>query len=137
MAVFHFGWAWLFLILAVCNTYYVTSMERVRRRARDDIQRDLVQDASSSEHESAEWLNHFLERFWLIYEPVLSTTIVASVDQILSTSCPPYLESIRLTQFTLGSRLLALTKCALSPDRRGHRHDGLGLLNSHPTTCRT
>jgi len=90
-------------------------MERVRRRARDDIQRDLVKTRLASEHESAEWLNHFLERFWLIYEPVLSTTIVASVDQILSTSCPPYLESIRLTQFTLGSKAPRVDKVRTFP----------------------
>lgn len=38
---FHFGWGWLFIVLAFCNTYYATSMKRVRARARDDIQREL------------------------------------------------------------------------------------------------
>lgn len=38
------------------------------------------------------------------YEPVLSQTIVASVDAILSTSTPAFLESIRLTTFTLGTK---------------------------------
>lgn len=79
-------------------------MVRVRRQARDDIQRELVKTRLGDDAESTEWLNHFLERFWLIYEPVLSATIVSSVDQILSTNCPPFLDSLRMSQFTLGSK---------------------------------
>ncbi|KAJ7343111.1 hypothetical protein DFH08DRAFT_217483 [Mycena albidolilacea] len=39
---FHFGWGWLFSVLAICNTYYSTSMGLVRRCARENIQRDIV-----------------------------------------------------------------------------------------------
>ncbi|KAF9270554.1 tricalbin [Marasmius fiardii PR-910] len=101
---FNFGWGWLFILLAVCNTYYATSMERVRRRSRDDIQRELVKTRLGSEHESAEWLNNFLDRFWLIYEPVLSATIISSVDQVLSSNTPAFLDSLRLSEFTLGTK---------------------------------
>lgn len=45
-----------------------------------------------------------MTRFWLIYEPVLSATIVASVDQVLSVSTPAFLDSIRMTTFTLGTK---------------------------------
>lgn len=45
-----------------------------------------------------------MERFWLIYEPVLAATIVSSVDQILSANTPAFLDSLRLTQFTLGTK---------------------------------
>ncbi|KAH6917432.1 transmembrane protein [Coprinopsis sp. MPI-PUGE-AT-0042] len=101
---FGFGWGSLFVLLAICNTYYTTSMQRFYRNARDDIQRELVKTRLGSEHESADWLNHFMERFWLIYEPVLSATIVSSVDQILSANTPAFLDSLRLTQFTLGTK---------------------------------
>src|SRR5712672_605279 len=101
---FNMGFGWLFLLLAACSTYYTTSMARVRQRARDDIQRELVKTSLASEHETAEWMNQFMERFWLIYEPILSKTIVATVDQILSVNCPPFLESLRLAQFTLGNK---------------------------------
>ena len=90
-------------------------MARVRHRARDDIQRELVKTTLASEHESAEWINQFLDRFWLIYEPVLSATIVASVDQILSANCPPFLESLRLTQFTLGNKAPRVDKVRTFP----------------------
>lgn len=104
LTLFRFGWGWLFILLATCTTYYVTSMKRVRRRARDDIQRELTKNRLVSEAETADWMNHFLDRFWLIYEPVLSQTIVQSVDQVLSTNTPPVVDSLRLSTFTLGTK---------------------------------
>ncbi|KAF7975752.1 hypothetical protein HWV62_8539 [Athelia sp. TMB] len=112
---FGFGWGWLFILLAICNTYYSTSMERVRRRARDDIQRDLLKPGIPSGYESAEWMNNFLDRFWKIYEPVLSATIVSSVDQILSTSTPAFLDSLRLSTFTLGTKAPRIQKVYTFP----------------------
>ncbi|KZT44501.1 tricalbin [Sistotremastrum suecicum HHB10207 ss-3] len=104
MTLFHLGWGWLFLLLISCSAYYSMSMERVRRRSRDDIQRELVKSRLINEHETADWINNFLDRFWLIYEPVLSETVVSSVDQILSTNTPAFLDSIRMTTFTLGNK---------------------------------
>jgi Ca2+-dependent lipid-binding protein len=58
---FNFGFGWVFIILAFCATYYKTSIQRVRRNARDDIQRELVKTRLLNEHESAEWMNNFLD----------------------------------------------------------------------------
>ena len=115
LTIFRFGWGWLILLFAVCATYYSTSIARVRRRARDDIQRELVKSRLASEHESAEWLNHFLEKFWVIYEPTLSSTIVSTVDQILSTNCPTFLDSLRLTDFTLGNKSFRIDRVRTFP----------------------
>ncbi|KAG1757254.1 C2 domain-containing protein [Suillus lakei] len=112
---FNFGWGWLIVLLSICNTYYMTSMTRVRRCARDDIQRELIKTRLASEHESADWMNNFLDRFWLIYEPVLSATVVASVDQILSTTTPAFLDSLRLTTFTLGTKAPHIDKVRTFP----------------------
>ncbi|TFL06303.1 C2 domain-containing protein [Pterulicium gracile] len=112
---FGFGWGWLFIVLAFCCTYYSTSMERVRRAAKDDIQRELVKTRLMSEHESADWINNFLDRFWLIYEPVLARTIVSSVDQVLSTNTPAFLDSLRLTDFTLGTKAPRIDKVRTFP----------------------
>ncbi|KAK4049600.1 Tricalbin-2 [Microbotryomycetes sp. JL201] len=98
------GMASLIVIVAVCATYYQTSLTRTRRYARDDLAREVAKKGLNTDVESASWLNHFLTRFWLIYEPVLSATIVASVDQVLSVSTPAFLDSIRMTTFTLGTK---------------------------------
>lgn len=79
-------------------------MGRLRRTTRDDIQRELTKIRLVTEHETADWINNFLSRFWLIYEPVLSSTIVSSVDWALSFSTPPGVESMALSTFTLGTK---------------------------------
>ncbi|GEM08900.1 tricalbin [Rhodotorula toruloides] len=104
VTLFGGGWGWMVIILAVCTTYYETSIKRVRRNVRDDMAREVAKKGLKTEVESAAWINSFLQRFWLIYEPILSATIVASVDQVLSVSTPAFLDSLRLTTFTLGTK---------------------------------
>ncbi|WVQ70782.1 hypothetical protein IAR50_000304 [Cryptococcus sp. DSM 104548] len=98
------GWGWVLVIFAFCAAYYSNSIQRTRERARDDIQRELVKTRLVTETESADWINSFLERFWLIYEPVLSQTIIASTDAALAGVAPPGVDSIRMTTFTLGTK---------------------------------
>ncbi|GAA5958373.1 hypothetical protein JCM3765_004810 [Sporobolomyces pararoseus] len=116
LTLFGAGWGWMIVILAVCATYYQTSVRRVRRNVRDDMAREVAKKGLKSDVESATWINLFLQRFWLIYEPVLSQTIVASVDQVLSVSTPAFLDSIRMTTFTLGTKPPHLDHVRTFPD---------------------
>ena len=94
----------MFLIMAVCATYYRTSIRRVRRNFRDDVNREMAKSKLETDTESLEWINSFLVKFWPIYAPVLCDTIINSVDQVLSTSTPAFLDSMRMKTFTLGSK---------------------------------
>lgn len=98
------GFVSLILIIAFGATYYKNTIRRFKRNARDDIMRELIRNTLENETESTEWINNFLSKFWLIYEPVLSGTIVQIVDGILVDWTPGFCESLRLTQFTLGSK---------------------------------
>lgn len=104
VAVLGGGLGWVFLIMAICGTYYRTSIRRVRRNARDDLNREMAKSKLETDHESLEWINSFLVKFWPIYAPVLCDTIVASVDQVLSTSTPGFLDSLRMKTFVLGTK---------------------------------
>lgn len=64
----------------------------------------MAKKMSDIDTESLEWMNNFLIKFWPIYAPVLADTVVASVDQVLSTSTPAFLDSMRMSFFTLGSK---------------------------------
>ena len=90
--------------MAACGTYYRTSLRRVRRNFRDDISRELAKTRLESDSESLEWMNSFLVKFWPIYAPNLAESIIASVDQVLSTSTPAFLDSMRLRTFILGTK---------------------------------
>lgn len=90
--------------MAICGTYYRTSIRRVRRNFRDDVNRELSKHRLETDTESLEWINSFLVKFWPIYQPVLAETIINSVDQVLSTATPAFLDSLRMKTFTLGTK---------------------------------
>ena len=104
IALFGGGLGWVFIIMAACGTYYRTSLRRVRRNFRDDINRELVKTKLEQDTESLEWMNSFLVKLWPIYAPNLAETVIKSVDQVLSTSTPAFLESMRLKTFILGTK---------------------------------
>ena len=90
--------------MAFCSTYYRTSVRRVRRNFRDDINREMAKQRLETDTESLEWINSFLVKFWPIHAPVMCDTIINSVDQVLSTSTPAFLDSLRLKTFVLGTK---------------------------------
>ncbi|KAL1917859.1 uncharacterized protein VTP21DRAFT_3693 [Calcarisporiella thermophila] len=92
-----------FLVIYGGVAYYSVHVQRLRRNFRDELSRELSRQSLESESESADWLNAFLDRFWLIYEPVLSGIVVSIVDQILADSAPGFIDSLRLSTFTLGT----------------------------------
>lgn len=98
------GLGWVIIIMAGCSTYYRTSSRRVRRNFRDDVVREMALKKLDTDHESLEWINSFLVKFWPIYQPVLAQTIINSVDQVLSSATPAFLDSLKLKTFTLGSK---------------------------------
>ncbi|KAG0019486.1 hypothetical protein BGZ80_005755 [Entomortierella chlamydospora] len=98
------GFVSLILIIAFGATYYKNSIRRFKRNARDDIARELIRNTLENNIESTEWINNFLSRFWLIYEPILSASIIQTVDGVLVDSTPSFLDSIRLSEFTLGTK---------------------------------
>lgn len=104
IAVLGGGLGYVFVVMAICATYYRTSIRRVRRNYRDDINRELAKTRLESDTETLEWINSFLVKFWPIYAPVLCKTIIQSVDQVLSTSTPAFLDSLRMKTFTLGTK---------------------------------
>ncbi|ROT37420.1 tricalbin-1 [Sodiomyces alkalinus F11] len=104
VAVLGGGLGWVFILMAVCSTYYRTSIRRVRRNFRDDINRELSLKKLETDQESLEWINSFLVKFWPIYQPVLAQTIINVVDQVLSSATPAFLDSLKLKTFTLGSK---------------------------------
>lgn len=104
MTILGGGLAWVFIVMSICSTYYNTSIRRTRRNFRDDIRRQMSKAQLETDTESLEWINSFLVKFWPIFAPVLSDTIIAAVDQVLSTSAPPFVDSLRLRTFILGTK---------------------------------
>lgn len=104
VAILGGGLGWIFIVMATCGTYYRTSIRRVRRNFRDDLTREMAKRRLETDTESLEWINSFLVKFWPIYTPVLCESIINSVDQVLSTATPAFLDSLRLKTFVLGTK---------------------------------
>ncbi|KAG2236778.1 hypothetical protein INT48_006962 [Thamnidium elegans] len=104
LAKMNAGLGSILLVCLVLASYYSTSARRFRRNTRDDIQREITKLKLASDEESVEWMNSFVAKFWLIFEPVLSALVVENLDNYISDYLPPYMDSIRLTTFTLGTK---------------------------------
>ncbi|TGZ80655.1 tricalbin [Ascodesmis nigricans] len=98
------GLAWIILIGACCATYYRTSIRRVRRNIRDEINREMQKTRIATDVETLEWINSFVVKFWPIYHPVMGATIINIVDGILAAQAPGFIDSIRLAKFNLGTK---------------------------------
>jgi Ca2+-dependent lipid-binding protein len=71
----------------------------------DDIRREFAHvSLESAAFENVEWLNNFVQKFWLIFEPVLSDFVIENIDTYIVDYLPGFLDSVRLTTFTLGSK---------------------------------
>jgi Ca2+-dependent lipid-binding protein len=64
----------------------------------------MAKNRLETDTETLEWINSFLVKFWPIYAPVMSDTIINSVDQVLSTAKPAFLDNLRMKTFVLGSK---------------------------------
>lgn len=87
------------------GSYFELGLKRLKIRTTDDIKREFAKvTLESSKFENVEWLNSFIQRFWLIFEPLLSAYVIENIDTYLVDYLPGFLDSVRLTTFTLGSK---------------------------------
>lgn len=98
------GISYISIVLAFTATAYRSSMRRVRRNCRDDLMRAQALRRIEKESETMEWLNSFMTKFWLIYEPSLSMTIAQVTNELLEEQKPGFIDQIQLDHFTLGSK---------------------------------
>ncbi|KAI8971981.1 hypothetical protein BDF20DRAFT_713293 [Mycotypha africana] len=103
------------IVGAFFTTYYRKYIKRFRRNVRYDMQRVVNVNRLENTAETAKWLNYFLQRFWLMFEPALSAQIIGQADAILSENTPPFLDSIRLSTFTLGTKAPSLDGVKVYP----------------------
>lgn len=84
--------------------YYQTSMQQYRYNKRNDLQRVLAKTQNEADEEPVEWMNGFLQKFWLVFEPALCTLILENLDTVIGEYLPSFVESVRLTTLTLGTK---------------------------------
>ena len=100
LVTFYFGLATGLCLSVVLVLWLAAMLRRELRLHKHHVEAELLRKLGmqrlESDVESAEWFNLILSRFWLIYEPVLSETILASVNPILEYYTPNFIVRIKL-----------------------------------------
>ncbi|ONH69511.1 Tricalbin-3 [Cyberlindnera fabianii] len=95
----------LIFVLLSASSVYRAEYRRFERNVRDDIQRIAAAERLEDNFESMEWLNSFLAKFWVIYMPALSETVLAIAHEQLKDMAPGYgIDALSLDEFTLGTK---------------------------------
>lgn len=97
----------LFYILFIAYTIYFVYKRKIRRftnSLKSLINYDTRREKAKYNGETVEWMNYTISKFWDVAEPKISSDIYQNVNRELLKVCPPFLNDLKLTEFTLGSR---------------------------------
>lgn len=105
IAKWRYGIFGLMFVLLSTSSVYRAEFRRFSRNIRDDLQRDAAAEELEKNFETMEWLNSFLAKFWVIYMPALSETVMTIANDVLKDVAPGYgIDALTLDEFTLGSK---------------------------------
>ncbi|KAG0662572.1 hypothetical protein C6P45_001082 [Maudiozyma exigua] len=101
---FKFSFAPVFIIMSVLALYSRTNSKKYRQSIRELIEKEFAVDKIENDYETIEWLNTFLDKYWIIIEPTVSQLIVTEVNKVLSDnpSIPSFIKNVWIDSFSLG-----------------------------------
>lgn len=92
-------------VLLFTNSVYRAEFRRFNRDLKDDMTRIQANNRLENDLETMEWLNSFLDKFWIIYMPALSEQVMFQANEVLKDQAPGFgIEKLSLDEFTLGSK---------------------------------
>jgi len=94
-----------YVLLNICffSVLYAFVGRILTKKYENKMRSEAQKQDLNSNQESIEWLNFLLQKIWGTIEPVAAEMVPDIVDSVLKDFCPPFLHSIRLTKFNLGS----------------------------------
>lgn len=105
LASWGFGILLLLVVGLFTTSVYKAEFRRFNRDIRDDMDRNRRFQKLQSQVETMEWLNQFLNKFWVIYMPAFSEMVMFQTNQILDGQAPGFgIDKLTLDEFTLGSK---------------------------------
>jgi Ca2+-dependent lipid-binding protein len=115
LGLFQFSILWTSIFLLLAYNFMFRRLARLRRYHRNALERDVARQRLERHAESAEWLNFIVERLWGVLEPVISVKVTEKVNAALGDVCPSFLDSLMLTEFTLGSSAPSIITARVHP----------------------
>lgn len=93
----------LFLGFFIAKLYESSLGAAYSRKVRK-IQDFLMIPELETDLESAGWINRFLDRFWVQFEPHLAKQISTEVEKAVAVHLPSFIPYVKFSNFTLGTK---------------------------------
>lgn len=109
--------SFLWIVILLFLSYFILKrrLERLRIYHRHAVEREATRQRLDRHVESTEWLNFVMERLWTVLEPTLSVQITEKLNSLMETNRPSFLDSLELTELTLGSSPPLITGARVHP----------------------
>jgi Ca2+-dependent lipid-binding protein len=102
---FKFTLAPVFVIMIVFSLLYRASIRKYRALVREQVQREFSIKTIESDYETMDWLNNFLEKFWVFLEPSISQIVCDQANPILASSpAPAFIKKLWIDSFSAGTK---------------------------------
>ncbi|KAF9763703.1 Tricalbin-2 [Nosema granulosis] len=101
-----FNMSYMYILLIAYSIYFIykRKINRFTNSLKSLINYDTRREKAKYNGETVEWMNYTIAKFWDVAEPKISSDIYQAVNRELLKVCPPFLNDLKLTEFTLGSR---------------------------------
>lgn len=106
---------WLGVIIYILTSFVYGEIDRLKRVLKKEAYKENAQMLLASQSESVEWLNHIIARIWLVLEPDVSKSLKNSIELVLASSKPGFLESLKMPLFTIGSTAPVFSNAKVYP----------------------
>ncbi|EPR77700.1 hypothetical protein SLOPH_2600 [Spraguea lophii 42_110] len=95
----------VFLFLSLYIVYFIINRNimKYKRSVNDVIFLDLEKERTMNKWEKLQWFNYVVERYWTVFEPMVSNFVLRYLNIIFEESCPSFLSRLRVSEFTLGN----------------------------------
>ncbi|ODQ80179.1 hypothetical protein BABINDRAFT_171199 [Babjeviella inositovora NRRL Y-12698] len=102
---FRFSLAPVFVILVAVSLVYRASMRKYRAVLREQAQKEFSIKKIESDFETMDWLNTFLDKYWVYLEPSVSQIVCEQINPLLAASpAPAFIKALWLDSFTAGTK---------------------------------
>lgn len=103
---FRFSLGFVFFITFASALYYRSSVRKYRLKLKLEAQREFTVHSIGDDFESLDWLNVFLDKYWVFLEPSVSQQITDIVNPMLAEldTIPAFIKEIWIHTLTLGTK---------------------------------
>ncbi|ODV83193.1 hypothetical protein CANARDRAFT_9769 [[Candida] arabinofermentans NRRL YB-2248] len=102
---FRFSIGPVFFVTFITTMYYRSSIRKYRLSLRLAAQREFSVNHIEDDFESMDWLNVFLDKYWIFLEPSIAQIACEQVNPILATlPIPAFVKQLWIHTLTLGTK---------------------------------